>query len=55
MVGFGYTMSKNCNQKPHVTNQSDLFMHFLAMTCNGRVTMMVAMDKCFYTIVLRIK
>lgn len=38
MVGFGYTLSKNCNQKPPLSNQSDLFMHFPAMICNGLVT-----------------
>ena len=30
-------MSKICNQKPPVDNQSDSYVHCLAMSCNGQV------------------
>ena len=39
---FGYTLSKNCNQKPPVDNQNDLCMHFLTMSHTGQV----AIDGC---------
>ena len=38
-------MSKNWNQKPYVDNQNGLYVHFLAMSHNGKATTDVVMDK----------